>query len=240
MSVSAKYTPIALALRFVMGKENFDEWFESLVNLVPTMFKSEQELISTVKKAGFDAEQYRSSIQTQFDNGQDYLFWELKNKTWTAIFNYDPNDDAIQDFIAQIEHTAGRKIFDLTELSPSTQDTSTKYPTNFNDGQLLAKALWEFGAHPQQHDNGKISCQIDQAKLIFSQEGDSPFYVEVKNCPDIAKLYHHLSDLDEDYRRCLQTAVYERVKANAQDRGLIIESEEVLEDKTILMTLQVT
>ena len=64
--------------------------------------------------------------------------------------------------------------------------------------------------------------------------------VEVKNSPSLEQVYRYMSDIDEDYKRCVQTAVYEKVKARALDRDMLVEQEEVLQDKTILMTLRVS
>lgn len=64
--------------------------------------------------------------------------------------------------------------------------------------------------------------------------------VEIKNSPNLENVYQYLSDIDEDYKRCVQTAVYEKVKARATEQEMTIESEEVLPDKTILITLNVS
>jgi hypothetical protein len=63
--------------------------------------------------------------------------------------------------------------------------------------------------------------------------------VEVKNCPSLEQIYHYMSDIDDDYKRCVQTAVYEKVKARATEMNLAVESEEVFPDKSILMTLRI-
>ena len=76
--------------------------------------------------------------------------------------------------------------------------------------------------------------------MLFKQPGDSPFTVEIKNGPQLEEVYRYLSDIDDDYKRCVQTAVYEKVMARAVERNLMIESEEVLADKTILVTLRVS
>jgi len=64
--------------------------------------------------------------------------------------------------------------------------------------------------------------------------------VEVKNSPNLDEVYRYMSDIDDDYKRCVQTAVYEKVKARAAERDMVVESEEVLQDKTILITLRVS
>ncbi len=53
------------------------------------------------------------------------------------------------------------------------------------------------------------------------------------------QVYRYMSEIDDDYKRCVQTAVYEKVKARAAEKNMVVENEEVLPDRTILMTLRV-
>ena len=53
------------------------------------------------------------------------------------------------------------------------------------------------------------------------------------------KVFEYLSNLDDDYRRCLQAVVYERLKERAAEKNMTIESEEVLEDNSIVPTINV-
>jgi hypothetical protein len=118
--------------------------------------------------------------------------------------------------------------------------TSVRFlPTHFRDARLLQDALTDFGAQPLQRDDGSIVCRIDKAELVFTQNGDEPFMVEISNGPTLEQVYAYLSGLDQDYRHCVQTAVHEKIKARATRHGMTLESEEVLDDKTIVMTLRV-
>jgi hypothetical protein len=74
--------------------------------------------------------------------------------------------------------------------------------------------------------------------LIFTKEGDGPFSVTIKGAVKAEQAFQYLSDLDDDYRKAVQTSVYQRVKSEAEDRDMLIESEEVLPDKSILLTLR--
>jgi len=112
-------------------------------------------------------------------------------------------------------------------------------PTAFTDADLLLKTLRDFGARPMLTANGDIVCSIEQCELRFMQEDGQPFSVEIFGAASVDEINRHLDNLDEDYRRCVQTAVYEKVKAHAESRGLMLESEDVLEDRTILLTLRV-
>ena len=110
------------------------------------------------------------------------------------------------------------------------------FPTNFRDGELLFRTLKEFGANPVRQGDA-IQCRVGESTLIFRRHQDAPFHVEIQNAPDLRRIFEYLSDVDEDYRRCLQSIVYEKLKKRAAAKNLTIESEEVLDDNSIVVTL---
>ncbi|GHU33374.1 hypothetical protein AGMMS50256_25180 [Betaproteobacteria bacterium] len=134
------------------------------------------------------------------------------------------------------EQASGR---DISHRDTVQDDAPVSFPTSFADANLLLEALRDFGVYPTQTETGDIFCQIGESELCFTQQGGQPFSVEIRGAPSLEQAYRHLSNIDEDYRRCVQTAVYEKVKARAESQGLMLESEETLEDKTILLTLRI-
>lgn len=237
MSVSIALLPVALAMRIIMGKENFENWVKAQQVRVPSSFKTELELSRAVKKAGYDAVKFGASIKTHIDGENAFFFWEFVDGKWIAIFSKHHDQAILNRFMSGVESAAGFKVFG--ELANTAAVATTQFPTNFRDGAMLIDALKEFGAHPTKRSDGSITCKIEHSELRFTQLGDSPFMVEVKNSPSLEQVYHYMSDIDDDYKRCVQTAVYEKVKARVADRNMAIESEEVLPDKTILMTLRI-
>lgn len=248
MSVSLAMIPVALTLRLVMGKENFEKWIESMQERVPTTFESELELMRTVRKAGFDAEKYGGSIKTHIEGEKLFFFWELVEGKWMAVFAKSDSKVRIEQFMAEINRAAGRHIMgqshvqnELLGLNRATMGINRApsiFPTNFRDGNLLFKTLKEFGVNPI-YQNSIISCHLEQSTLIFRQFQDSPFSVEVQNAPDLHKVFEYLSDVDDDYKRCLQSMVYERLKERVSERNMEIENEEVLEDNSIVLTINI-
>jgi hypothetical protein len=238
VSVSIALLPVALAIRIVMGKDNFENWVKAQQVRVPSSFKTELELARAVKRAGYDAVKFGASIKTHIDGENTFFFWEFVDGKWIAIFSKRYYGQPILNkFMSSVESAAGFKIFG--ELANTAAEISTQFPTNFRDGAMLIDALKEFGAHPTKRSDGSITCKIKHSELLFTQLGDSPFMVEVKNSPNLEQVYRYMSDIDDDYKRCVQTAVYEKVKVRAAERDLVIEGEEVLPDKTILITLRV-
>jgi len=118
-------------------------------------------------------------------------------------------------------------------------DSIQSFPTNFRDGAILTRTLKEFGVNPIQGVNGTITCTVQGTHLTFRQHGDAPFSVEMENPPSLQEIFMYLSDVDDEYKRCVQALVYEKLKQRAAEQNLAIETEEVLDDNSIVITLTI-
>ncbi|RXZ84843.1 hypothetical protein EBB07_02170 [Paenibacillaceae bacterium] len=243
MSVSLALIPVALTLRMVMGSANFGKWVTSREVRVPSIFRDAKELMHTLHKAGYDGEVWGGSIKTHVNGKELFAFWELVDGKWTAIFDRSDSRQQIDRFMADINRAAGGQVLGETavehaqsRMQPEEAPQAATFPTNFRDGELLFRTLKEFGVNPARQ-GAHIVCKVENSVLTFVQAGEGPFYVEIKNAPDLHKIYEYLTHIDDDYKRCLQTIVYERLKERAAAQNMTVESEEVLEDNSIVVTL---
>lgn len=237
MSVSLVMLPVALALRVVMGKEHFEAWVASQQDRVETNITREIELAHLLKQAGYDAVKFGALIKTHLDGEKSFFFWEFIDGKWVAIFAKGADATMRESLISKLENAAGRSVF-LNVINEDPQE-STVYPTNFMDRDLLAQVLTDLGGDPIYGKDKSLSCRINSVKLLFTKAGDGPFSVTVQGAEKVEHAYQYLSDLDADYRKAVQTSVYRRVKAEAESRDLLIESEEIMPDKSILLTLRI-
>jgi hypothetical protein len=242
MSVSLALIPIALTLRACLGKDQFHEWVDSMQVKVATSFENEQDLIQTLQKAGYDAEKWGGSIKTHLNGEKQFFFWEFVDGKWQAIFEKADSQAVFQEFMKDLEQKSMRKIFTGDNLQAEQQldkEPVHTFPTNFRDGTILTRTLKEFGVNTIQGNNGDISCTVQGTHLTFRQNGDSPFSVEIKNAPSLQDIYMYISDVDDEYKRCVQALVYEKLKQRAAQKNLTVETEEVLEDNSIVITLNI-
>lgn len=242
MSVSLALIPIALTLRAVMGKDKFHDWADSIQVKVPTTFDNELDLVKTLRRAGYDAEKTGGSIKTHIDGEKQFFYWEQVDGKWHAIFAKSDSPSVLEQFMSDLEEKSQRKIFigDIHQAEAQLhQDSVQTFPTNFRDGEILTRTLKEFGVHPIQGADGAITCTVQGTKLTFRQHGDAPFVLEMKNPPNIHDIFLYLSDVDDEYKRCVQSLVYEKLKQRAAAKNLSIESEEVLDDNSIVITLNI-
>ncbi len=257
MSISLVLIPLALAIRAAISAKDFDRWLESNKKTLRTTIDSEELLEQILNTAGYDFLKYGGVYKTHFHSTQNpdqYLLWEKRSGKWQAIFDIHDQPELIQSFVDSLEQTTQQQIFldtvEQLELqaakSLTTAQTKQAYPTNFKDREVLLKTLLDFGiqinrsSSPENQFNPcEIDCIVGGSRLLFKQEGESPFYVEIENSPNIREIYLQLSMLDEEYKKSLQSLTYEKIKNRAAARQLEIESEEILEDQSIMITLNI-
>jgi len=239
VSVSLALIPAALAMRVVMGKENFENWVQSMQVRMPTNFEHEVDLVVTVRKAGYDAEKWAGLVKTHLRGKRDF-FWELVDGTWTAVFAKTDSQESVSRFVQDLEEKTGRKIFATEEdigRTPVAQNQT--FPTNFRDEQLLVSTLRDYDLQPNVQADGQVTCLVERSVLRFHPAEEGPFSVEVENAPNLQQVFQLLSTLDEDYKRGVQAVTYEKLMGRVEEKNLVVESEEVLEDNSIVVTLNV-
>jgi hypothetical protein len=146
----------------------------------------------------------------------------------------------ISRFVQDLEEKTGRKIF-VAEggVGETFVAQNQTFPTNFRNEQLLVNTLNDYGLQPSVQTDGEVTCRVEQSTLRFRPAEEGPFSVEVENAPNLQQVFQLLSTLDEDYRHAVQAAAYENLMGRVEEKNLVVESEEVLEDNSIVITLNV-
>jgi len=237
MSVSITLIPVVLALRVVMGKKRFESWVASTEVLKETHFENSQELITTVKICGYPVEKIGVNLfKTEYSH-KNYVLWSYRFGKWVGVFSKYANEELIQKFITDLEHKAQRSIF--KEQSKMTDQIFQTYPTNFNDLKLLKEVLNSYGVEFQE-EAMKLQCHLGNEKIIFTQLNENSIItVMVPSSHNIQAVHRQLVEIDEDYKSQLQERTYQNVIKKAEQQGFVIEQEEVLEDNSIVITLNV-
>jgi hypothetical protein len=243
MSVSLVMLPVALALRVVMGKEGFDSWIRGNEVRRPTGIASERELVRTLRAAGYDADRWGGLIKTHIDGEREFIFWEQVDGRWVAIFSKYQVPAVSQRFIRELEAKAGRAIFIDADASTQAAETvaSSVYPTNFRDGRMLLDTLERFGVQAQVGATGEITAMLGHSPVTFHPGGGetAPYTVEIGNAPDLRGTFEQLARVDDAYKQGVQGAALATLREGIRDRNLTIEREEVLEDRSVVLTLAI-
>jgi hypothetical protein len=109
--------------------------------------------------------------------------------------------------------------------------------TRMKDGELIVRALEMLGCEAELDASG-VRATRNQFEFTFSRGEDG--VLEARFGPDVApdeaEMFVH--DLDHEYTRLVQERVHRRVIERAREYGLTLESEEVEDDDSILLTLR--
>lgn len=236
MSVSCALIPVALAMRIIMGKKNFEKWVKSKQVRIKTNCTDKQELIKYIITAGYDANNWGSSIKTHMGK-KDFFFWDFIDGRWVAIFSKSDSQEKIQNLIKKMEAANKTKIFTQEKETIKEPVKIHQFPTNFQDKDLLIKTLTDYGINT--HVNGdRISFQVSGANIDFYRTGTEPYTVELRDTENLQDIYSHLSLLDDDYIKNVQSLTYDNLMHNLEDRDdLYIESEDILDDDSIVISV---
>ena len=80
-------------------------------------------------------------------------------------------------------------------------------------------------------ENGKLR--------YFRTEEDTPFYLEASEIKNIDELLASLDQLEKEYGRNVQAFTYRRVMDSLEEHGMSVVTEEILEDDSVLLRLQI-
>lgn len=126
----------------------------------------------------------------------------------------------------------------------ATRERSQDNPNSFHlrtkikDEHLLKTALENYGCRTIVTSE-TIDSAIDGTRILFERNEQNVF--EVVFIGEISKDHAQafLDQLHDEYTHLVQQQVYENLISRARQRGLVIESEEVQEDNSIVVTLEV-
>lgn len=132
------------------------------------------------------------------------------------------------------------KILSKLETERKVTAKVIAYPSIFKKINILQKTLLNLGANPKLTVKKNILAEIDGVKIEcqFSTErkGIDIFFIdgEEKQANDLVK------NIEEEYGNVIQELVYQKLKNDASKKGLELESEELTEDNSIVLTYAIT
>ena len=111
--------------------------------------------------------------------------------------------------------------------------------TRFNDAGMLRKTLLEHGVNTKIVSSNSILSLFPTGQITYSRpSAGMPFVMEISNITDVQCLINEIDEIEHEYNGNIQQYTYERVMNNLP-KGMAVDNEEVLEDDSILITLNV-
>lgn len=111
------------------------------------------------------------------------------------------------------------------------------FETVIMDKKALIKTLQEHGATGIQEENGVISCNCEAFHLSFQKsKTDGPYTLTATYNKDYG-LNELVEDIGSEYAINAQEISYNKIKERLEAQNLSITEEEVFDDNTIVLTV---
>ena len=111
------------------------------------------------------------------------------------------------------------------------------FETPFVDKNILLKTLEEHGFINIQEIEGKITAEFQNYSVRFEKESEEkPYNLLIKHAIE-DDVYGKFNDLNEEYSMNVQEESYISIIEKLKNNNMELESEEVLDDNTIVLTV---
>ena len=114
------------------------------------------------------------------------------------------------------------------------------FETAFMDKDILIKTLEEHGVRSISEDEfGRICGAVDNYTLTFEKlEADKPYFLKI-SCLETDNAEEKLNDLNSEYALNVQEEAYLNIIDKLKENNMQIENEEVTDDNTIVLTVNI-
>ena len=113
------------------------------------------------------------------------------------------------------------------------------FETPFMDKSILMKTLEEHGVKNIIEWESGLSGEVDNYKLIFEKPSeDKPYNVRI-SCLEKDNAEEKVGDLSNEYAMNVQEDAYLHIIDKLKENNMQIEQEEVMEDNTIVLTVNI-
>lgn len=208
-----------------------------LTNLkIQTNIKPE-ELKSLLYKANYLY--YQGNSSTPLKNSNATLNWVLKDGMYVAEFS-GINNAAINKeaeiIFRKLNKAAGR---DLRLINDQSTIVYT-YNTNYMDKGTLLNTLTEHGATELSDVGDEISCKLFGMEMVYHRKDSASAYtLDITQISDKGECEDVINDLNEEYGLNIQEMTYNKIKERLDQENMRLESESVMEDNSIVLTIEV-
>lgn len=115
-----------------------------------------------------------------------------------------------------------------------------KIQTVMKRQHLLQKAIEQYGCEIQEINQQNYQTEIGDIKIYFQQSDNDIFEAVFDESVEKEAALEFLENLHTEYKYLIQQETYMKLLQQASEKGLELESEEIQQDKSILLTFNIT
>ena len=196
-----------------------------------------EEIKSLLNNFGYDFNEI--TFETPLKMSSNIIEWSLKDNYYTAKLRNISSSHLkgeVEHLFAAMNKKAGRDL----RITDNKSELTYTYKTNYTDKGVLLNTLTEHGAKKISETDDKISCELFGMQMSYTKEADNQAYnLVIERVTDKSECEGLISDLNDEYGLNIQEITYKKILDRIESENLHLEKEEVLEDNSILLTIEV-
>ena len=181
---------------------------------------------------------YNGNSQTPLKTLNATLNWVLEDGYYVAEFS-GPNVSAIkneaEEIFRKMNIAAHRDLRNINEQNAVTYT----YQTNYTDKGILINTLLEHGASGLAEEGDIVSCNLFGMDMVYTKNNSGAYSLDIKRVTDADSCMNTINDLNNEYGLNIQEMTYNKIKERLDKENMRLEDESVLEDNSIVLTIDV-
>lgn len=128
----------------------------------------------------------------------------------------------------------------LNQRNNDVEIENLQLETAFTDATLLQKTLSEHGLNVEVLGENEMIVRSESGELRYyrSSVGEA-FSLGLRNICNMQELLDSVDELENEYGRNVQSFTYNKVMTSLIEHGMSVDTEEIMEDDSIVLTLNV-
>lgn len=247
MSLIATLIPVSLVVASVIDKEFFDRWIIAGRVSIKTSYESKEEIVRDLKVKKLDFRIQQNAIRVNYSKDRFCYFINENNKWLFCYSRFDEVNSIISlcggltgISVENFERKNSSKIEEKTSqrsvsMPPLPDNRVEVIPTRYTDMNILESVLIEMGLCPIKSGE-RIKVSKENLEYSFYYDNNQVF-LRINGKYDKTQLFEELQDLDAFYGRNVQKKSYDYITDKVADMGMSINEEKILDDNTIVLTI---
>ena len=195
------------------------------------------ELKKLLTDSGYEL--YRGNMQTPLENYNVTLNWIKKDGFYNAEFSGE-NQAAITREAEKVFENLNKAAKRDLRMINDTMTAIYTYKTNYTDKGILLNTLTEHGAQDITEDGDEVSCRLYGMDMVYKKlDGSNGYTLEITRVSDKSECEGIINDLNDEYGMNIQEMTYNKIKERLDKENMRLESETVMEDNSIVLTIEV-
>ena len=156
--------------------------------------------------------------------------FDVEENSMLGDFSYNKNENLDNVYQGECEdvHVINEQTF-----------VNKSFETAFMDKDVLLKTLEEHGINNLEENNGIIKGKFERYNLTFEKpDSEKPYNLVISSNKDF-NANEMVEDLNNEYTLNVQEESYLSIIEKIKENNMEIEEEEILEDNTIVLTVNV-